>query len=274
MTRSDFARSSLFTGPSALLLSLWLVGCASASSGSGPSGPLPEPVGTDTAAPSVEEAAPPAEFLAPPEIRWSRTAAEHRVIYETTYVRATDAVWAAAAMVEGPWGVVVDADETVLDNSLYQLERARLGLGYSSESWNAWVRREEATALPGAREFLQQVRELGGHVAVVTNRDEAVCEPTRRNLSSLDIPWDVVLCRPAGVSEKETRFAMVQEGTTPAGLPALEVVVWVGDNIEDFPGGAQALRNADTDRILADFDTRFFVLPNPMYGSWQENEVK
>lgn len=201
----------------AFALPLVLAGCAAGSGGPETPGPVPGDPEAAAGEPVADVEPPP--FSAPPEIRWSRTAAEHRVIYETTYARATDAVWGAASVVEGPWGVIVDADETVLDNSLYQLERARQGLGYTAESWNAWVRREAATALPGARDFLRQVRELGGYVAVVTNRDDAVCEATRRNLTALDVPWDVVLCRPSGVSEKETRFEMVQEGTTPAGLP-------------------------------------------------------
>ncbi len=62
----------------------------------------------------------------------------------------------------------------------------------------------------------------------------------------------------------------MQDGTALAGLPPLEIVAWVGDNIHDFPGGSQELRGADP-RSLADFGVRFFLPPNPMYGSWQGN---
>ena len=233
--------------------------------------PAAPPAGT--VSPSTPAAAPAADRDAPPSVRWFRTAAEQRLVYELVFREALEAVETAALDTEAPWGVIVDADETLLDNSLYQLERAEAGLGFTSESWNDWVRREEATALPGARAFAERVQFLGGRVAVVTNRDESVCEATRRNLRAQAIPFDVVLCRVPGVSEKETRFRMVQEGITPAGLPPLRVLAWVGDNLRDFPGGSQELRHAQ-DAALAGFGTLSFVLPNPMYGSWEDNPVR
>ncbi|HKJ02273.1 MAG TPA: HAD family acid phosphatase [Longimicrobiales bacterium] len=218
--------------------------------------------------------APPAptsgEAAVPLAIHWYRTAAEQRALYEQAYRWAGRHVRDVAAAQTGPWGVVLDADETILDNSTYQLRRARAGLGYSPESWNAWVREEAAPALPGAVAFIAEVKRMGGRVAVVTNRDEAVCEPTRRNLADVGVAADVVLCRQPGPSGKEGRFRAVEEGTTPAALPPLTVVAWVGDNIQDFPGGSQSLRGADVS-ALADFGVRYFVLPNPMYGSWESN---
>lgn len=221
-----------------------------------------------TAAPSAAAPGP----AGPKEIHWYRTAAEQRALFEQVYAWAGARVEEAARRLPAgaAWGVILDADETVLDNSAYQVRRARLGLGYTEDSWNEWVREEAATALPGAAAFVAKVKSLGGHVAIVTNRVEAVCDETRRNLAARDLVFDVVLCRRPGPSEKETRFRMVQEGTTSAGLPPLQVVAWVGDNIHDFPGGSQELRDADPAR-LADFGTRFFLLPNPMYGSWEGN---
>lgn len=237
---------------------LLLGGCAAAA----PAPPVP--------APPQGAQAPAATPTVPPGVHWYRTAAEQRAIYEQVYAWATERVEEAARGVAGPWGVILDADETVLDNSLYQLRRARLGLGFTPASWNDWVREEAAPALPGAVAFVRHVHALGGRVAIVTNRDEEVCEPTRRNLQAVGVAADVVLCREPGVSEKETRFRAVQEGATPVGLPPLTVLAWVGDNIQDFPGGSQALRDADPSE-LADFGSRFFVLPNPMYGSWERN---
>lgn len=250
--------SRLLRARGALLLAL-LVAPACAPASPPVARPVPDP------APTPEAAA----VDTPPGIHWVRTAAEHRVIYETTFAAAAEAVAERVSRMDRAWAVVVDADETLLDNSLYQLRRARQGLGYTPESWNDWVREEAAPALPGAVAFTRRVRELGGIVAVVTNRDDSVCAETRRNLSAEGVIWDLVLCR-TGPSDKDTRFAMVAEGTTPVGLPALEIVAFVGDNIEDFPGGEQRLRAAPGDR-LTDFGTRFFVLPNPMYGSWTSN---
>lgn len=226
-------------------------------------------------------AAAPAAAAATPEafplgaIHWYRTASEQRAVYEQVYAWAGERVAAqvAGGAAVGPWGVILDADETILDNSMYQLRRARLGLGFTNDSWNEWVREEAAAPVPGAVAFLRRVKALGGHVAIVTNRDEVVCDATRRNLAAVGVEADAVLCRKPGPSEKETRFRAVQEGTADAALPPLRVLAWVGDNIQDFPGGSQALRDADA-AGLADFGTRFFVLPNPMYGSWESNPVR
>ena len=229
------------------------------------SGPVPPPSPA-----ALQEG--PAEGAVPLGVHWVRTAAEHRMLFEEVYRWAGDKVEAEVSegVAPGPWAVILDADETVLDNSTYQLRRARQGLGYTPESWNEWVREEAAPALPGAVTFVRRVRALGGHIAIVTNRDEVVCDATRRNLASVGVAADVVLCRQPGPSEKESRFRAVEEGTTPVGLPPLHVVAWIGDNIHDFPGGNQALGQAGSE-AAAEFGGRFFVLPNPMYGSWTSN---
>ena len=73
---------------------------------------------------------------------------------------------------------MLDGDETILDNSVYQVERFRAGLEFTQESWTAWVRRREAKPLPGAARFLARVRELGGRIAIVTNRLGSECDDT------------------------------------------------------------------------------------------------
>ena len=84
-------------------------------------------------------------------------------------------------------------------------------------------------------------------------------------------PIDVILCRPAeGASDKQLRFEKLTRGTASAELPPLEIVMWLGDNIHDFPGLSQELRDDGGD-WSADFGTRLFLFPNPMYGSWMEN---
>lgn len=228
-----------------------------------------------TAAPGV--VAPGARALPsqPPGLHWVRTAAEHRALFLQAYRQAGDRVRAAAAgRAQGTWAVILDADETILDNSEYQKERAELGLGYTQESWTEWVRRAAADTLPGAAGFIRSVRQAGGRVAVVTNRLDIECDDTRANLRRLQVEVDVVLCRPSSQpSDKAARFRAVEDGTADASLPPLEVLLWVGDNIRDFPGLTQAARTAP-DPVLADFGTRFIVLPNPMYGSWEANPAR
>jgi 5'-nucleotidase (lipoprotein e(P4) family) len=175
----------------------------------------------------------------------------------------------AAARTAGSWAVVLDADETIISNLTYQVERARAGLPYSSESWAAWVRRREATPLPGAPAFLSRVRALGGKIAIVTNRLGSECDDTIAVFTAHALVYDAMLCRPNGSpSDKNPRFEQVRTGAA-AGLGApVEVVAFVGDNIQDFPGLSQKVKDGGEAGFTA-FGTRFFVLPNPMYGSWQ-----
>jgi predicted secreted acid phosphatase len=80
-----------------------------------------------------------------------------------------------------------------------------------------------------------------------------------------------VLCRVQAVSDKNPRFAVVANGTAAPGvLPPLEVVLWVGDNIQDFPALTQAVR-LQGDAAFGVFSERYIVLPNPMNGSWESN---
>lgn len=204
----------------------------------------------------------------PNDIHWFRNAVEYRALALQVYRAASERVTReAATLPRGGWAVILDADETVLDNSEYQRRNALRGASYDTATWNPWAREAAATAVPGAAEFTQLVQRLGGRVAIVTNRDDVICPPTVANLRALGIPADVVLCRPRGVSDKNPRFRAVAEGTTGAGLPPLRVVAWVGDNIRDFPDLDQDASRQPA--ALAPFGERYFMLPNPMYGSWE-----
>jgi 5'-nucleotidase (lipoprotein e(P4) family) len=229
-----------------VLAGIALAGCAT---------PQPKPVSAaaTTTAPTQ-----------PNEIRWYRVSAEQRAIYAEVYRSATQAARArAATLPAGSWAVILDVDETVLDNSEYQKRLALSGQRYSDETWNAWVKERSAPALPGAQAFLDTVRnELKGRVVLVTNRKQSQCADTQENLRGVGIGFDVALCDATGDGNKNPRFQSVISGT--AGLPALNVILWVGDNIKDFPGLDQQ-HTGDA----AEFGTRFFVLPNPMYGSWE-----
>jgi 5'-nucleotidase (lipoprotein e(P4) family) len=220
----------------------------------------------------VTAPAPPAARTAtlPDSIAWVQRSAEYYAAVIQTYRLATTRVeQQAASRTPGAWAVILDADETILSNLQYQIERA--GAGYSPESWAAWVHRREATPLPGAAAFLTRVRALGGRIAIVTNRLESECADTIEVFKAQALAFDAMLCRPdKGPSDKNPRFEAVAAGKTPAGNGPLDVVAFVGDNILDFPGLNQKLRQAPPTEF-GQFGVRYFLLPNPMYGSWQEN---
>ena len=204
----------------------------------------------------------------PKEIRWFRNSAEYRALARLVYRNAAERLpGLAQGLAPGSWGVILDADETVLDNSEYQRRRAMLDSGYTEASWSAWVRERAAGAIPGAVPFTNLVRTMHGRVAIVTNRADSLCAPTRENLETIGVKADIVLCQLPGESDKNIRFQRIQTGAAAANIPALRIVEWLGDNIQDFPRLTQAARDDST--ALAEFGRRYFVLPNPMYGSWE-----
>jgi 5'-nucleotidase (lipoprotein e(P4) family) len=225
-----------------------------------PLSPVPEPrPGEPTPGPLA---------ILPNDVHWVRNSAEYRALTKQIYRHAESVLRRHLADHDGSaWGVILDADETVLDNSDYQKWLAETGRSFEASSWNEFVRLGRSREVPGAAAFTRAVRELGGRVAIVTNRDERVCDETRANLSGVHIVWDVVLCMQPGESDKNPRFEAVERGATGA-LPALRVLLYVGDNIHDFPGLSQRLREAPA-AFFDEFGGRFILLPNPMYGSFE-----
>jgi 5'-nucleotidase (lipoprotein e(P4) family) len=131
--------------------------------------PAPATPATTATAASDLWAAPPKPM--PKEIHWVRNSAEYRAAVLQAYRGAAKELDSKSAeLTSGTWAVVLDADETVIDNSQFQKELAEKGARYSSAAWKAWCLRGEATAIPGAIGFIKHVRDLGGKVVIITNR--------------------------------------------------------------------------------------------------------
>ena len=238
-----------------LLVTVWMLGgCATSQS---------QPVPSD-----AQPLAEPGEL--PASVHWMRNSAEYQAVVRQTYALAAERLRRLVGEKEtGSWAVALDADETVIVNSIYAKELALNRQESTDELWDGWVVRRAAPPLPGALEFLELVQGLGGRIAIVTNRQAEHCADTRANFLAFDIPFDVILCR-EGDRRKESRWQRVEAGTASADLPPLEIVLWLGDKIEDFPDLYQDIRFAEG-AAFADFGDRFFVLPNPVYGYWMEN---
>ena len=171
---------------------------------------------------------------------------------------------------ERPPAVVVDVDETVLDNSPYQARLIREGKRYSTESWNAWVREERADPVPGAVRFAQAADEAGVTVIYLTNRDAEVEPATRRNLRAEGFPLaddrDVILTQgeqPGWEGKPPRRRAVAED---------FRILLFLGDNLGDFlPDVERSLeaRRRLVRRHFGYWGRRWFVLPNPQYGSWE-----
>lgn len=201
---------------------------------------------------------------------WYRTSANQKSLYTQAFTLARLQVAARLAESPSAWGVVVDIDETVLDNSDYQMGLFQTGESYTERSWNDWVSRGEAVAFAPARDFIAWIRGQGGRVIAVTNRSESQCPITRRNLESQGVSVDGLLCAPDGVlmPEKETRFSVIENGTALPGVGALQVLLYIGDQVTDCRG--QSENNYD----VTLFGTRCVALPNPLYGTWGQNPLR
>jgi len=210
-----------------------------------------------------------------------QTAAEARALARTVYASAAARLPAAVADTatsaipgDGPAGarapaVVLDLDETVLDNTPWQVRAIRDGTDYPV-GWEAWCRQARARAVPGALGFARAAADLGVELFYVSNRDAALEAATRRNLRALGFPLgvarDTVLLkgeRDAWTSDKSTRRAWVAR--------EFRIVMSIGDDLGDFlavDGLGLAQRARAVDEHAALWGARWFVLPNPVYGSW------
>lgn len=205
------------------------------------------------------------------ELKWFRDSREYVTLTRQVYRQATDAVLEAARRQPRgqPWAVVLDLDETTMDNSVYQLERAAYEAPFDSATWNAWVRRAEAGAVPGVAEFITAVRQAGGRIAYLSGREESLTDPTRANLVTLGLWQDgdlLCLRDAANTYTKRMRRTEIRAGTGHCAwkepTPAL---AYLGDSMGDFP---------DADEEPGEFGVRFFILPNPLYGSWERGVTR
>ncbi|MCU1231513.1 MAG: hel [Acidobacteria bacterium] len=202
------------------------------------------------------------------EIKYVRDSAEYAALSREVYRIATDAALAKGKAAKGAWGVILDVDETVLDNSTYQLERVTYTVPFEDVSWLAWINRAEAGSVPGVADFLTAIRAAGGKVAFITNRDEKAREGTQRNLERNGL-WSSndVLCLLADNYPKSARRKEVADGSGKCSWSGVKVgvVAFVGDQMGDFPQTGEPFDGAGAD---AQFGRSFFLLPNPMYGGW------
>jgi 5'-nucleotidase (lipoprotein e(P4) family) len=205
----------------------------------------------------------------PLEVRWVRDSEEYAALTTMIYAVAADAVSQQAASLKRPerWSVVLDVDETVLDNSTFQLEQIAYGRAFEPAPWNAWTERRAATPVPGVGAFLERVRAAGGDVVFLTNRHEVSRQATVDNLAAHALWRDgdlLCLASDDEANTKRARRAQLRDGAGACSLPkgGRQVLAYIGDTMHDFPETGE-----DGDRAT-NFGRRFFLLPNPMYGSW------
>jgi acid phosphatase len=189
-----------------------------------------------------------------------------------------DPDWTAALEQTGdfselPPAVILDVDETVLDNSAYAARVLRHGGEYDIESWTAWCREVRATAIAGALEFTLYAAGKGVAVFYVTNRRHDVEEATRKNLDELGFPLDSSQDTLHTRGETEAWQSSDKGPRRKAIASRYRILLLIGDNLGDFVSGESvsiAERDALAERFRDNWGTRWIVLPNPQYGSWED----
>ncbi len=220
---------------------------------------------------------------------WMQQTVEYAAVTQTVYRAAEsrldqalkDKTWNALVPEERekpdaslPPAVIVDVDETVLDNSPYQARLVRSGGEYDEATWADWVHARKARAIPGAVAFAQAAAARGITVLYISNRATDLDADTLENLKAEGFPIKdasvfmglgtfVPGCEQNG-SEKDCRRRMASR--------RYRILLQVGDQLGDFvqiisntPEGRAALFRQYRDW----FGVRWFMLPNPTYGSWE-----
>lgn len=171
-----------------------------------------------------------------------------------------------------PKAVVVDIDETMLDNSPFEAQQIIDNSGYTAERWRKWTSLAKANALPGAVEFTNFCDSLGVEVFYVSNRKVTEVDVTVKNLDSLGFSFartENMLFKEE-VSSKKSRRDKISE--------KFEIVLLIGDNLNDL---SEVFENRGVDwgasvveQNRKEFGNRFIMLPNPMYGNWENSIFK
>ncbi len=166
-----------------------------------------------------------------------------------------------------PYAVVVDIDETMLDNSPFEGYLIKHDINFSRALWNEWVNLGEAKALPGAANFTLFARDKGVEVFYISNRSIETLDATLKNLQNEGFAYadaDHILLKTT-TSDKTARRAKV--------TATHNVILYVGDNMGDFDQsfvmGEEGYSPNNVYRNVDKFGAKYLVLPNPMYGNWE-----
>jgi 5'-nucleotidase (lipoprotein e(P4) family) len=217
-------------------------------------------------------------------ILWQTTSVEYRVVAQSIYGAAkshleralADRQWTALpAQGENiqhlPPAVIMDIDETVIDTSRFQSLLVKTGARFSRAQWRDWSSQNAPGAVPGAVEFISLAQSRGVTVFFVTNRDHATESVTRNHLASAGIKLpddiDTVLSqseRPDWETDKGSRRDFIAK--------SYRVLMLFGDDLADFISEYRTSAQARMSEAMKhEWGTKWFMLPNPMYGSWESS---
>ncbi|MDP7977390.1 5'-nucleotidase, lipoprotein e(P4) family [Bacillus multifaciens] len=198
---------------------------------------------------------------------WYQTSGEAKALYYQGYNIGTQKLDAALAKgTSKKPAIVLDLDETVVDNSPHQAMSVKTGKGYPYK-WDDWINKAEAEALPGAIDFLKHAESKGVDIYYISNRKTNQLDATIKNLERIGAPQatkEHILLQEPKEKGKEKRRELVSQ--------THDIVLLFGDNLSDFigfDGLSTQDRNKKVEELKAQFGEKFIVFPNPMYGDWE-----
>ncbi len=200
---------------------------------------------------------------------WQQRAAEYKALcfqaYNIAKLRVDEAVKNPG---DTPLAIVTDIDETLLDNSPYDADRAMKNLEYSDATWKQWTDKAIADTVPGAPAFFKYAASKGVTVFYITNRNENERASTLKNLQLYGLPFadDAHLQLKTTTSSKEARRLNV--------LKTHNIIMLCGDNLPDFDvlydnHPSEESRIATTQKLEKEFGGKYIVIPNPSYGDFE-----
>lgn len=200
---------------------------------------------------------------------WMQQSGEYQALAYQAFNTAKTAFDHAKAAKGRKKAVVVDLDETFLDNSAYAGWQVKNSQPFEGASWTDWVNARQSGAVPGAVEFSNYVNSHGGTVFFVSNRrDDVEKSATIDDMNRLGFNnvSEKTLFLKKDKSSKSARFNEI----TAQGY---DIVLYVGDNLNDFGDAAYHKSNPERRHFVTEhknaFGTRFIMLPNPNYGDWE-----
>ncbi len=186
-----------------------------------------------------------------------------------------------------PPAVIMDIDETVLDNSSYQAKQIIANKSWDPVSWDNWIKRQQATAVPGAVKFIQLLKHKNIKVLFVTNRAckvridlPAKCPQkldTIKNLEKVGIKnvttTDVLLKNDIDKNGNPFNWGSEKKSRRQYLAKKYHIIMLFGDNLGDFLAGViKDITPAQRLKLLQKYQTRWglqwYILSNPAYGSW------
>ncbi|MBI1191676.1 MAG: 5'-nucleotidase, lipoprotein e(P4) family [Bacteroidetes bacterium] len=199
---------------------------------------------------------------------YTQSAAEYRALCYQAYNLAELRLLEALRRNPARPAVILDLDETVLDNSAYTGWQIATDQPYSPDTWARWTELAAAPLVPGAARFLHLADSLGVTLLYVSNRLENERDATQRNMQAHGLPQvqpDHFFLKSSSSDKTERRAAIIAQG--------YDILLLIGDNLGDFDGQWEKLpnpiRNERADAVRDQFGSRYIVLPNAIYGTWE-----